>query len=126
MTLCNSAEQVELQSANMDRVEENKAFQATIDEQRATQKLLTKVQDRLNEFYAKKGAFLQGKVTASARAHRKKNKLLLFEEAGTQSSIILVANVLAVSLSLPLPPVYGVKECIVHAIQYQKHHIHAV
>merc|ERR1719201_367188 len=53
---------VELQSANMDRVEENKAFQATIDEQRATQKLLTKVQDRLNEFYAKKGAFLQGKV----------------------------------------------------------------
>merc|ERR1719247_1094739 len=41
---------------------ENKAFQATIDEQRATQKLLTKVQDRLNEFYAKKGAFLQGKV----------------------------------------------------------------
>jgi len=53
---------VELQSANMDRVEENKAFQATIDEQRATQKLLLKVQDRLNEFYAKKGAFLQGKV----------------------------------------------------------------
>merc|ERR1719484_224484 len=53
---------VELQSANMDRVEENKAFQATIDEQRATQKLLTKVQDRLNEFYAKKGAFLQNKV----------------------------------------------------------------
>ena len=72
MALCNSAEQVELQSANMDRVEENKAFQATIDEQRATQKLLTKVQDRLNEFYAKKGAFLQGKVTANARAHRKK------------------------------------------------------
>merc|ERR1719253_2587863 len=45
---------VELQSANMDRVEENKAFQATVDEQRATQKLLLKVQDRLNEFYAKK------------------------------------------------------------------------
>jgi chromosome segregation ATPase len=53
---------VELQSANMDRVEENKAFQATVDEQRATQKLLLKVQDRLNEFYAKKeAAFLQGK-----------------------------------------------------------------
>merc|ERR1719324_2159936 len=52
---------VELQSANMDRVEENKAFQATIDEQRATQKLLLKVQDRLNEFYAKKPALLQGK-----------------------------------------------------------------
>jgi len=52
---------VELQSANMDRVEENKAFQATIDEQRATQKLLLKVQDRLNEFYAKKEAFFQGK-----------------------------------------------------------------
>lgn len=52
---------MELQRANQDRVEENKAFQATIDEQRATQKLLRKVQDRLNDFYAEKAGFLQAK-----------------------------------------------------------------
>jgi len=42
---------VELQRANVDRVAANKEFQNVIADQRATQKILTKVQDRLREFY---------------------------------------------------------------------------
>merc|ERR1719316_1347385 len=42
---------VELMSASMDRVAENKAFQDAVADQRATQALLEKVQVRLAKFY---------------------------------------------------------------------------
>jgi chromosome segregation ATPase len=53
---------VEMMSASMDRVEQNKAFQASVADQRATQALLEKVQVRLAKFYGEKGVLLQNKV----------------------------------------------------------------
>jgi hypothetical protein len=53
---------VELMSASMDRVEQNKAFQSSVADQRATQALLEKVQVRLADFYGSKGALVQAKV----------------------------------------------------------------
>jgi len=51
---------VELQSANVDRVEQNKAFQQSVADQRATQALLEKVQVRLAKFYGESaGALVQ-------------------------------------------------------------------
>ena len=51
---------VELMSASMDRVADNKAFQVVIADQRATQALLEKVQVRLAKFYGEgAGALVQ-------------------------------------------------------------------
>merc|ERR1719265_1144658 len=50
--------QIEMKKATAIRTEENKDFQMTITDQRATQAILEKALDRLKEFYAKK-ALLQ-------------------------------------------------------------------
>merc|ERR1712066_1012834 len=51
--------QVQLKRAGEDREKENKEFQATVADQRATQKLLTAALGVLKGFYAKKAAFIQ-------------------------------------------------------------------
>merc|ERR1719313_2491976 len=53
-----TATQVEMKKANAIREEENKDFQMTITDQRATQAILEKALGRLKEFYEKK-ALLQ-------------------------------------------------------------------
>merc|ERR1719201_289422 len=59
---------VELMSASMDRVAENKAFQDAVADQRATQALLEKVQVRLAKFYTEGSpALVQGKAQAAAK-----------------------------------------------------------
>jgi len=51
--------QISMMKATEVRKEENKDFDITIQDQRATQAILTKALDRLKAFYAKKGALLQ-------------------------------------------------------------------
>merc|ERR1712066_253593 len=51
--------QVQLKRAGEDREKENKEFQMTVADQRATQKLLTAALGVLKGFYAKKAAFIQ-------------------------------------------------------------------
>merc|ERR1719263_1673284 len=59
---------VELMSASMDRVAENKAFQDSVADQRATQALLEKVQVRLAKFYTEGSpALVQAKAKAAAK-----------------------------------------------------------
>merc|ERR1719214_314507 len=53
--------QVQLKRASEDREKENKEFQQTVAEQRATQVLLTKALDVLKGFYEKEAVFLQHK-----------------------------------------------------------------
>merc|ERR1719161_2084099 len=53
--------QVQMKRAGEDREKENKEFQTTVAEQRATQVLLTKALDVLQGFYGKKAALLQHK-----------------------------------------------------------------
>merc|ERR1719498_1303994 len=48
--------QVQMKRAGEDREKENKEFQATVADQRATQKLLTAALNILKGFYAKKAA----------------------------------------------------------------------
>jgi len=50
----NTNTQVEMKKASAIREEENKDFQLTINDQRATQAILAKALDRLKQFYAKK------------------------------------------------------------------------
>jgi len=51
--------QVQLKRAGEDREKQNKEFQGTVADQRATQKLLAQAMNVLKGFYAKKAAFLQ-------------------------------------------------------------------
>merc|ERR1719426_324895 len=54
--------QVQMKRAGEDREKQNKEFQGTVADQRATQKLLTQAMNVLKSFYAKKAkaaAFLQ-------------------------------------------------------------------
>merc|ERR1719235_2803302 len=51
--------QIQMMKASENRKEENKDFAITIQDQRATQAILTKALDRLKAFYAKKGALIQ-------------------------------------------------------------------
>merc|ERR1719252_346307 len=61
---------VELMSASMDRVAENKAFQDAVADQRATQALLEKVQVRLAKFYTEGGALVQSKTALVQGKHK--------------------------------------------------------
>merc|ERR1712050_646290 len=51
--------QVQMKRAGEDREKQNKEFQMTVADQRATQKLLTAALEILKGFYEKKAAFLQ-------------------------------------------------------------------
>merc|ERR1719235_1843104 len=51
--------QIEMKKASENREKENKEFQATVADQRATQAILKKAMDRLGEFYNKKAALVQ-------------------------------------------------------------------
>jgi len=55
-----TATQVEMKKANEMRAKENADFQTVIQEQRATQVILTKAVDRLKEFYEKKALLQEG------------------------------------------------------------------
>merc|ERR1712217_40664 len=51
--------QVQMKRAGEDREKENKEFQTTVADQRATQKLLKAALTVLQDFYGKKAAFMQ-------------------------------------------------------------------
>jgi len=63
--------QKQLKRAGDDRQKENKEFQMTIADQRATQKLLTAAINILKGFYAKKAALLQATQPAGFEAYKK-------------------------------------------------------
>merc|ERR1719389_658317 len=64
--------QIQMMKASEVRKEENKDFLMTVQDQRATQTILTKALDRLKEFYAKKGAFVEvSKQPAGFKEYKK-------------------------------------------------------
>lgn len=56
-----AASLLEMKKASENREAENKEFQVTVADQKATQTILKKALDRLKAFYAKKGALLQAR-----------------------------------------------------------------
>merc|ERR1719393_1213400 len=63
-----TAAQVSMMKANTMRAAENKEFQQTITDQRATQAILEKAVARLKEFYDKKAALVQEQADAPGEA----------------------------------------------------------
>merc|ERR1719265_889176 len=58
--------QIEMKKASENREAENKEFQSTVADQRATQEILKKAVERLGEFYNKKAALVQQPVPGAA------------------------------------------------------------
>merc|ERR1719311_195179 len=58
--------QIELKKASENREQENKDFQTTVSDQRATQAILEKAKDRLSQFYDKKALVQTGQVPGAA------------------------------------------------------------
>jgi len=88
-----STMQGELKKASEDRIAESLDYQKTVNEQRATQTVLKKALDRLNEFYAKKAAFVQhgakatGKQTPPAQGTYQK-------QAGSSSALAMLEHII--------------------------------
>lgn len=87
---------VEVKGAGEDRIKESQDFQKTINEQRATQTVLQKALDRLNQFYAGKAAalvqqsqrtVLKGKQTPPAQASYQKS-------AGSSSALTMIEHII--------------------------------
>jgi len=65
--------QVEMKKASELREKENADFQVTVQDQKATQVILTKAMDKLKSFYDKKAAFLQNDQTPPKQGEYKKS-----------------------------------------------------
>ena len=76
--------QTEMKKASEIRLAENKEFQMTITDQKATQEILTKAMDRLKAFYAKK-SFLQ--LNSVRQPGYKKN-------AGSSSVMVMMEHII--------------------------------
>merc|ERR1719426_289353 len=88
---------VELMSASMDRVAENKAFQDAVADQRATQALLEKVQVRLAKFYGEgAGALVQAKHKQPALVQAKQPappvQIVEYKKSGGASPVITMID----------------------------------
>jgi hypothetical protein len=88
---------VELMSASMDRVADNKAFQDVIADQRATQALLEKVQVRLAKFYGEgAGALVQAKHKQPALVQAKQPappvQIVEYKKSGGASPVITMID----------------------------------
>merc|ERR1719174_1690042 len=84
---------VELMSASMDRVAENKAFQDAVADQRATQALLEKVQVRLAKFYTEGSpALVQGKAQAKHKQPAPPVQIVEYKKNGGASPVITMLD----------------------------------
>jgi hypothetical protein len=84
---------VELMSASMDRVAENKAFQDAVADQRATQALLEKVQVRLAKFYTEGSpALVQAKAAAKHKQPAPPVQIVEYKKNGGASPVITMLD----------------------------------
>merc|ERR1719240_1621802 len=101
----------EMKKAAELRVSQNKEFQMTVTDQVATQKILTKALDRLNEFYAKK-SFLQ-RSSRTAQPGYKKN-------AASSSVLTMIQNIIEESKEVAADALTAVNEAMAAYDSYMK------
>jgi len=80
---------VDIQQANIDRVEANQAFQSTIEDQTATKNIVLKAYDRLQQFYAEK-AFVQKRVMLKKSAQQPPVEVGEYKKHGGSSSVLVM------------------------------------
>merc|ERR1719253_1442173 len=81
--------QVQMMKATKNRAAENKDFQQTINDQRATQAILEKAVNRLKQFYDKKAAFVQDAAPGEALAPPPAQKTYAKQNGGGAVAMIM-------------------------------------
>merc|ERR1719156_518186 len=89
--------QIEMKKASENREKENKEFQQTVADQRATQEILKKAMDRLGEFYNKKAALMQNKQepVPGAAVEAMPAGFGEYKKSGGGGAMALIENVIA-------------------------------
>jgi len=88
--------QIEMKKASENREAENKEFQTTVADQRATQEILKKAVERLGEFYNKKAAFAQtGQPVPGAAVAPPPPGFGEYKKAGGGGAMALIENIIA-------------------------------
>merc|ERR1719213_256993 len=89
--------QIEMKKASENREKENKEFQQTVADQRATQDILKKAMDRLGEFYSKKAALMQNKQdpVPGAAVEAMPAGFGEYKKSGGGGAMALIENVIA-------------------------------
>merc|ERR1719169_243329 len=91
--------QIEMKKASENREAENKDFQTTVADQRATQEILKKAVERLGEFYNKKALVQTGQVPGAA-APPPPPGFGEYKKAGGGGAMALIENIIAESASV--------------------------
>merc|ERR1719321_1000717 len=92
--------QIEMKKASENRESENKEFQATVADQRATQEILKKAVERLGDFYNKKAALAQTGQVPGAAAPPPPPGFGAYKKAGGGGAMALIENIIAESASV--------------------------
>merc|ERR1719353_1786073 len=89
--------QIEMKKASENREKENKEFQQTVADQRATQEILKKAKARLGEFYSKKAALMQNKQepVPGAAVEAMPAGFGEYKKSGGGGAMALIENVIA-------------------------------
>merc|ERR1719243_6661 len=89
--------QIEMKKASENREKENKEFQQTVADQRATQEILKKAMERLGEFYSKKAALMQNKQdpVPGAAVEAMPAGFGEYKKSGGGGAMALIENVIA-------------------------------
>merc|ERR1719197_1220101 len=90
--------QIEMKKASENREKENKDYQETIADQRATQAILKKAVERLGEFYNKKAALVQ--QVPGAAAPPPPPGFGAYKKSGGGGAMALIENIIAESVSV--------------------------
>merc|ERR1719453_1144210 len=101
---------VEIQKANIERVETNQEFQQTMADQKATRKVLGKALDRLQQFYADK-ALIQKKSQTLLKKQAPPVQVTEYKKSGGAAGVtVMLENLITETKQLEAEAVEGEKE----------------
>merc|ERR1719335_402939 len=102
---------VEIQQANIERVDNNKEFQQTMADQKATRKILAKALDRLQQFYADKALIQKKSQTLHLKKQAPPVQVTEYKKHGGAAGVTtMLENLITETKQLEAEAVEGEKE----------------
>jgi len=102
---------VEIQKANIERVDTNKEFQQTMADQKATRKILGKALDRLQQFYADRALIQKKSHTFTLKKQAPPVQVTEYKKSGGAASVtVMLENLITETKQLEAEAVDGEKE----------------
>jgi hypothetical protein len=102
---------VEIQKANIERVETNKEFQQTMADQGATRKVLFKALDRLQQFYADKALLQKKSQTLTLKKQAPPVQVTEYKKhGGATGVVVMLENLITETKQLEAEALDGEKE----------------